>query len=276
MNLKIAFQGETGAFSEEAAFCYWKENIQAKPCKGFKDVFEAVASKKCDAGIIPIENSETGSIHHNVDYLMQYDLSIVGEIILRIHHNLMVTPGSKLESIRAVYSHPQALDQCSQYLENIPQVQAYSMHDTAGAARWVADQNDPTIAAIASQRASQDYGLKIIGNHIENNHNNFTRFLIIQDKPITSRQKLKTSVVFSTKNVSGALFKALAVFALRDIDLLKIESRPLRKGPWAYWFYLDFEGGMHEEHCQNAIENLREISTFVKVLGSYPKGKTVK
>lgn len=270
---KIAFQGEKGAFSEDAAYKFWKNKITPIPKRSFRNVFESVKNKDCEYGIIPIENSFTGSIHQNIDLLLEFDLSVTGEIILRIQHNLLTLPGVHLHDLKKIFSHPQAIEQCSKYLDSLNHVEVISMYDTAGSARFIKEEKQYDSGAIASIRAAEDYGLHPLKKSIENNHQNYTRFLIISPSTMQDDQGCKTSIVFSTKDIAGALFKALSVFALRDINLLKIESRPLRKGPWKYWFYLDFEGSMQEEPCQNAIHHLQEITSFLKVLGSYPKGK---
>jgi prephenate dehydratase len=270
---RIAFQGEKGAFSEDAAYKYWKNNITPVPKKAFKDVFESVHTKECDYGIIPIENSLTGSIHQNIDLLLEYDLFVTGEIILRIQHNLLALKGVQFSDINKILSHPQAIEQCSSFLNNLKNVDIISMYDTAGSARFIVEKQKNDSAAIASVRACKDYNLHILKKSIENNDQNYTRFLIISLKSIDPESKSKTSIVFSTKDIPGALFKSLSVFALRDINLLKIESRPLRKGPWRYWFYLDFEGSIKEDSIDNAINHLQEITSFLKVLGSYPIGK---
>ncbi len=273
---KVAFQGEKGAFSEDAAYHYWGNNIVPLPCKYFRDVFESVTDGKADYGIIPVENSLTGSVHQNIDLLLEFDLSVLGEIILKIQHNLLILKKMALKEIKNIYSHPQALQQCSEFIESMKHCEIRSMDDTAGSARYIKERQKNDSAAIASLRAGREYGLQAIKKNIENNHQNFTRFLIVAKNPQIPARSAKTSVVFSVKDAPGALFKTLAVFALRDINLLKIESRPLQKGPWKYWFYLDFEGNMEEEKCKNAINHLQEITIFFKVLGSYPPGKVVK
>jgi prephenate dehydratase len=272
---KIAFQGEKGAFSEDAACHFFGNRIDPVPHKTFRDVFQAVASGSADHGMIPIENSLTGSIHQNMDLLLEFDLSVIGEVILRIHHNLLALPGVIFREIRKVYSHPQALGQCSDFLDGLENVEVIPMYDTAGSAKRISEGSEKDAASIASLRAAKDYGLHVLKQGIENNDQNFTRFLIISQNGIIPEQHIKTSIVFSAKDIPGALFKSLSVFALRDINLLKIESRPLRKGKWRYWFYLDFEGGLQDEACQNALNHLREITSFLKVLGSYETGKVV-
>lgn len=273
--IKVAFQGERGAYSEDAAYHFWQKNIEAVAHNKFKDIFDSVLNNRCDFGIIPIENSLTGSIHQNIDLLLDFHLSIVGEIILSIKHHLLALPNVKLGNLKSICSHPQALEQCSNFLDTLEGIAIVPMYDTAGSARFIVENNRLDSAAIASSRAGQDYGLHVLKKDIENNHQNFTRFLIISKTPQTPKKDAKTSIVFSTKDIPGALFKALSVFFLREINLLKIESRPLRKGPWKYWFYLDFDGSMQEESCQNAINHLKEITSFLKVLGSYSKGKIV-
>jgi prephenate dehydratase len=272
---KVSFQGEKGAYSEDAAWHFFRAAVDPVPCRTFKDVFQSVSAGKSLFGVVPIENSQTGSIHQNVDLLLEFDLHIVGEIVLRIHHCLLAARGVRRSDLKKIYSHPQALEQCSEHLERLGGVDVVPMYDTAGSARFVAENRLRDGAAIASFRAGKDYGLHVLSKGIENHEQNSTRFLFISKKPQYPPKGGKTSVVFSTKDIPGALFKSLSVFALRDINLLKIESRPLRKGPFKYWFYLDFEGSIEEEACKNAIGHLKEITTFVRILGSYPLGKTV-
>ncbi len=273
---KVAFQGEPGAFSEDAMIRFFGAKPVAVPCKTFRDVFESVSAGASGCGVIPVENSQTGSIHQNVDLLLEFDLRVAGEIVLRIHHCLLAAKGVRRRDLRKIVSHPQALEQCSHFLGTLSHVEIVPMYDTAGSARFVAENRLKDTAAVASLRAGNDYGLHALEKNIENHELNFTRFLFISRKTVAPPAGGKTSVVFSTKDIPGALFKSLSVFALRDINLFKIESRPLRKGPFKYWFYLDFEGSMREERCQKAIGHLQEITTFMKILGSYPRGKSVE
>jgi prephenate dehydratase len=273
---KVAFQGEKGAFSEDAACRFFSETTVPVPCRTFRNVFESVSRGKCHAGVIPIENSQTGSIHQNVDLLLEFDVKIIGEIVLKIHHCLLANRGVRPAHVRRIFSHPQALEQCSRYLQRLRRVETVPMYDTAGSARFIAEHGVKDGAAIASMRAGRDYGLAVLARGIENHEQNHTRFLAVAPRPQFPPHGGKTSVVFSTKDIPGALFKSLSVFALRDINLLKIESRPLRQGPFRYWFYLDFEGSMREKAIVNAVRHLSEITTFMKVLGSYPKGKVVE
>ena len=271
----VAFQGELGAYSELAARELFPEEIEVLPKHSFEEVFGAVEHEECPYGMIPIENSLTGSIHQNYDLLLKHQLTICEEIKLRISHALIVHPGVRLEDVRRVYSHPQALSQCEEFLHDLTNVEAVPVYDTAGAVRMVKEKGLLDAGAIASAQAASDYDLEVLARGIESDHQNFTRFLLLSNDEAPSRPDAKISIVFATRDIPGALFKSLAVFALRDINLLKIESRPLRGQPWEYLFYLDFEGDLQEERCGRAIEHLKEVSTFLRILGCYPKGREV-
>ena len=285
--MKVAFQGETGAFSEEAVGALFPE-AEAVPRASFEDVFEATTDGEVDRAVIPIENSLFGSVHLNYDLLRQHELVITGELRLRIRHHLMAPAGVALADVRRVYSHPQALGQCQVFLkEKLPQAEAVPAYDTAGAAKQIAQDGRPDAAAIASERAAAEYGLDVLAAGIESNHQNYTRFLALarpQEVPplpapdaTLDVQPFKTSLVYAMRtNVPGALFKSLAVFALRDLDLFKIESRPLVGHPGQYLFYLDVEGSTTDEPVQRALGHLGEIAADLKVLGSYPRGEIVE
>ena len=293
--MTVAFQGETGAFSEEAVGALFPE-AEAVPLPSFEAVFEAATHGDVRRAVVPIENSLFGSVHLNYDLLRQHDLAITAELRLRIHHHLMAQPGTTLADVRQVHSHPQALGQCQVFLrEKLPQAQAVPAYDTAGAAKMVAEGGRPGWAAIASERAAAEYGLDVLAAGIESNRQNYTRFLALarpEDVPPTSETDVrpdvragaptsvrpsKTSLVFALRqNVPGALFKSLAVFALRDLDLFKIESRPLVGHPGQYLFYLDVGGAATDEPVQRALDHLSEIAAHLKVLGSYPVGKIVE
>lgn len=269
--LRVAFQGERGAYSEAAAVDFFDgQAIEPAPCETFDEVFACVEAGECDNGIVPIENSLAGSIHRNYDLLLEHDLSIVGEQYLRIVHCMIVHPGTQLTDIRRVFSHPQALAQCENSLDWLPGVERISTYDTAGSVSLIKSKGYTDAAAIASRHAAQVHAMEILKEGIEDNPENYTRFLILGRDPIEPQAPAKTSIVFATKNVPGVLFKSLSVFALRDIDLTKIESRPLKGKPWEYFFYLDFVGSMAEKRCRNAINHLKEIATFLRILGSYP------
>jgi prephenate dehydratase len=267
----VAFQGERGAFSEQAALDFFGRKITLLPAPAFEDVLKLVGRNEADSGILPIENSLQGSVLENYDLLQRYHLSIIGEVKLRIIHTLMANPGVRLKDIRRVYSHPQALAQCRSYLRRLRNVEAIPAYDTAGAAKSVREKNLTDAAAIASAQAARDYGLKILARGIEGNRANFTRFLVLARKPVSAGARAKTSIVFTLKSVPGALFDALGVFAIRKIDVHKIESRPIVGKPWQYLFYLDFDGSLNDRTCSEAIRNLRRAAASVKVLGSYPK-----
>jgi len=270
----IAFQGEPGAYSERAVKEFFREHtVSTLPCRTFGDAFAAVHSGQAQVAVIPIENSLAGSVHQNYDLLLKHQLHITGEIFLRISHHVMALPGVKWEKVRRVYSHPQALEQCRDFLEKYPLIEAVPAYDTAGSAKLIAAEQWQDAAAIASANAAKEYGLEILHRGVESNPKNYTRFLILEKEEKIPAEDGKTSIVFSISHIPGALFKTLAVFTLRDINLLKIESRPLHGSPWEYIFYLDFEGTPRQSHCQKAIEHLAEIATFLRVLGAYEKGE---
>lgn len=273
-HLLIAFQGEAGAYSEQAALEYFGSDTETLPRHNFEDVFKAVCQASCSHGLIPIENSLAGSIHRNYDLMLRHDLHIVGEYHLRVSHCLLALPGVAIEDVRCVHSHPQALAQCEASLNSL-EVQKISEADTAGSARLIKERNDREAAALASKRAAQVYELQILAENMEDNSANFTRFLALARQPLVVKDPdegdYKTSIVFSLKNYPGSLFKALSVFALRDIDLTKIESRPIPGQPWEYLFYIDFAGHEGQYACSRALEHLQELATFIRVLGSYPR-----
>ncbi len=270
---RIAFQGARYAFSEVASRRFFGDDISPIPCKRFDDVFHAVVHQEADYGVVPVENSLTGSIHRNFDLFLDHDVKIVGEVSLRVAQHLIANPGVPLEEIRTIYSHPQALEQCRNFLMNLKHVESVASYDTAGSVKMIRDKKMPHAAAIGSRWAADDYGMAVLKEEIEDIPENFTRFYVLSRTPQHFGPANKTTVLFSMQSIPGALFKSLSVFALRDIDLLKIESRPLRGRPWEYIFYLDFAGNMDEERCQNAIRHLQEITNILKVLGSYPADK---
>ena len=276
----VAFQGEIGAFSEQAvASAFPDVSPEILPCPSFRSVFDALSSGECTRAVVPIENSLFGSVHANYDLLRERDVRILGEVYIRVIHDLMAIPGVSIDDVKKVYSHPQALGQCAEYLETfLSHAEAIPAYDTAGAAKMVSSREDLEAAAIASDAAAREYGLEILAHGIESNHNNYTRFIVLarsDDAPAAPvGPRIKTSIVYAMKkNVPGALFKALAVFALRDLDLYKIESRPLVGSLFEYLFYLDFGGSEAQEPVQRALDHLSEIAAYMKVLGSYPRGE---
>lgn len=268
---RVGFQGEPGAYSEAALLDALGEEAVPTPLESFEDVFSALTSGDVDLAVVPIENSLAGSIHRNYDLLLRYDAHIVGEHSLRVRHNLLALPGTELDDLNEVISHPQALSQCEAFLEGLG-VARRPMYDTAGSAKLVRDGGLSDVAAIASARAAEVYNLEILASGIEDAEENYTRFIILAGAPNTpeSAVSAKTSIVFSLKDQPSVLYKALSVFALRDIDLTKIESRPLRERRWSYFFYLDIAGSVADDTVQNALRHLEEIATFLRVLGSYP------
>jgi prephenate dehydratase len=270
--VRIAFQGEPGAYSEAAAIRF-SDHADLLPCESFDDVFTAVATGKATHGILPVENSIGGSIHRNYDLLLEHDLPIVGEVVLDITHNLLVLPGTRLENIKRIYSHPQALAQCERFLRSLPGVAVEATYDTAGSAKLVKEKGLTDAAAIASDRAAKVFGLEILKPEIQDFSDNITRFLLVSRTADSDLQADKTTVVFSLPNEPGSLFKALSVFALREIDLTKIESRPIRGRPWEYLFYVDLPVGRHDLRCARALVHLAEFARSMRTLGSYPSWK---
>ena len=270
--IKVAFQGEPGAYSEAAVLEYFPQRVEAMGKSRFEHVFEAVENETVDYGFIPIENSLAGSIHRNYDLLREHELFIIGETRLRIRHCLISAPGVQKEQIQKVISHPQALDQCRGYLHRWQGVAVEQVYDTAGAVKQLAENHDQTTAAIASKRAAELYGMRILAEGIEDDAANFTRFLVLATQPVDPGSNAKTSIVVSLINQPGSLFKALSVFALRDIDLTKLESRPLIGQPGEYLFYIDFVGSTTDKNVTRALNHLEEYATMLRVLGSYPRG----
>ena len=242
------------------------------PCAISKEVFDAVERGRAAAAVIPIENSLAGSVAEHFDLLLARDLWIQRESRLRIVHNLIAAPGVKVAAVREVLSHPVALDQCREFFRAHPRIRAVPFYDTAGAVKHLLAEKRRDAAAIASRQAAAEYGARILQAGIEDDKQNFTRFfLVARQKKVLPRAN-KTSLAFAVKNVPGALFKALSVFALRDLSLSKIESRPVKGRPWEYVFYVDILRG-RDEASRNALRHLSEICDFVKVLGVYPAAK---
>ena len=272
--LKVAFQGEPGAYSELAAFEHLGPDIQTLPCDSFDHVYEAILGGLATHGMLPFENSLAGSVHRNYDLILRHELQIESEFHLRVSHCLLGVPGSKIEQIQRAHSHPQALAQCENNLSKLG-ITPVAEKDTAGSARLVKEWNGLQDAAVASTRAAEVYGLEILQGKLEDYSHNYTRFLALSRQPLITddpeEDGYKTSVVFSLKNTPGVLFKALSVFALRDIDLTKIESRPIPERPWEYMFYVDFLGHQQSLTGSRALDHLGELATFLRVLGSYPR-----
>ena len=268
---RVAFQGERGAYSEIAARAFFGHSVDLLPSETFDLVFRKVEGKVAAFGVIPIENSLAGSIHQNYDLLLKHRLTIIGELNVRISHNLIAHDGTSLSTIRKIFSHPQALMQCQANMARLKGVEIIPTYDTAGSVKKIKEERILDGAAIASILAARIYKMKVLKRRIQDDPENFTRFLILAQTKKLPQKANKTSIVYSVRNVPGALFRSLSVFALRDIDLYKIESRPLHGKPWEYFFYVDFAGRLEDRNCRNALNHLAEIATFMKVLGSYPR-----
>jgi chorismate mutase/prephenate dehydratase len=266
----VAFQGELGAYSESAVYQFFGSKTQVKPCKDFRDVFESVKSQDVQDGVVPVENSLEGSVNQNYDLFFNYNLKVCGEVIVKVEHCLIVNPGTSLEQIKAVYSHPQALAQCRGFLEK-SKWEIIPTYDTAGSVKIIKEQKLTNAAAIASQRAAELYSMQILARDIADNKENYTRFFVLSQEDSAPTGKDKTSIIFSAKHEPGSLYNALGEFAKRDINLTRIESRPTKKTAWEYNFYLDFEGHRTEPKCAEALKALEKYAIFVKILGSYPK-----
>jgi prephenate dehydratase len=303
---RIGIQGELGAFSQQAVTqllgnsaktqtqggkrssssgsrldagmaTFLSNQIEIAPYTRFEDVFQALVRGKIDAAVIPIENTLAGSVHENYDHLLHFDVRIAAETNVRIIHNLIALPGVRFKDIRRVYSHPVALNQCLHFFARNRLMERVPFYDTAGSVKMVMEKKEPDAAAIASALAASIYGAQIVRRSIEDDRRNFTRFFLLYPSkrarlPLSDKIQWKSSVVFTTRNTPGALFRALSAFALRDLNLTKIESRPLRGKPWEYLFYLDFLGREDEPRVQNALRHLAEVADFLRVLGTYPQG----
>jgi chorismate mutase/prephenate dehydratase len=266
----VAFQGERGAYSENAVNQFFGSLVDVKPCKDFKDVFESVKKQEVHAGVVTVENSIEGSVNQNYDLFFAYDLKVCGEVIVKLSHCLIVNPNTSIGDVKAVYSHPQALAQCRSFLER-SKYELIPTYDTAGSVRLIKEKKLTNAAAIASEKAAELYGMKIIAKDIAGNPENYTRFFVLskEDSPITGKDK--TSIIFSAKHEPGSLCNALGEFAKRNINLTRIESRPTKKNLWEYNFYLDFEGHRTEPQSAEGLKALEKYAIFIKLLGSYPK-----
>ena len=268
--MRIAYQGEPGAYSEAAALRF-KASADLLPQETFEAVFAAVDEGAATYGILPIENTTYGSIHRNYDLLLQHELPIVGEVTLPIVHNLLALEGTTREQLRRVYSHPPGLAQCEQFLRTLAQVELVPTYDTAGSAKMIQDGQLRDTGAIASARAAELFHLSILESGVQDFAANTTRFLLIGRDAAPLETANKTTIVFTVSNEAGALFKALSVFALRDIDLTKLESRPIPDRPFEYLFYADLSATREDLPCARALMHLAEFCPLLRTLGSYPR-----
>lgn len=264
----VAFQGEHGAYSEEAIRQQFGAEVDTLPSRTFEDIFASLSDDRSTLGVVPVENSLAGSINKAYDLLLDHDFRVQGEILLRVRHNLLTMPGNG-DKIDQVRSHPQALAQCEGFL-NRHGYTAIPWYDTAGSAKELAEHPEPQVGVIASALAAEIYDLEIVQEGIEDLLFNFTRFFVIGKGDAQQAANAKTSLVFATPHSPGALYACLGEFAERSINLVKLESRPRRNRPWQYVFYLDFEGHWQEPDCSAAVLGLLNRAAFVKMLGSYP------
>jgi prephenate dehydratase len=266
--MKVAIQGEAGAFSHEAAR-RMVPGCTIVPCARSREVFDRLEGGSVNVAVIPIENSLAGSVAEHFDLLLAREVFIQREFRLRIVHNLIAAPGVKVKDLRRAYSHPVALDQCRDFFQRHRGIEAVNFYDTAGSVKYVTEKRLADAAGIAGKQAAAVYKGRILKAGIEDDKRNFTRFFLVRRKKRVLRGANKTSIAFGLKNVPGALYKALSVFALRDISLSKIESRPMRGRPWEYVFYADFLRG-DDDVARNALHHLGKVADLVKVLGIYP------
>ncbi len=267
--MRIAYQGEPGAYSEAAALRF-KPSADLLPCETFEAVFVAVGRGMATHGILPIENSSHGTIHGNYDLLLKHELPIVGEVKQPIVHNLLALEGTARDQLRRVFSHPQGLGQCERFLRTLD-VELVPTYDTAGSAKLIRAGGLRDTGAIASERAAEVFGLSILMAGVQDFADNTTRFLLVGRDPTPLGSANKTTIVFTVTNDAGALFKALSVFALRDIDLTKLESRPIPERPFEYLFYADLSATRDDLPCARALMHLAEFAPSLRTLGSYPR-----
>ena len=268
-NSRVVFQGTDGAYSQAAMHKFFSKDVNSFHVQTFRDAMEAIEEGSADFAVLPIENSSAGMVSEMYDLLEEFDNYIVGEVILPINHYLVGTENTTLESIERVYSHPQALMQCSKFLDRHGSWQQIGAANTAVAAKKILNENDPTQAAICSEHAAEIYGLKILEEKINHNHNNSTRFIVVTNQKIFLKKAQKISICFEVAHESGSLYHLLSHFIYNDLNMTKIESRPIEGKTWEYRFFVDFEGNMGDAAVKNAIRGLREESKSLKILGNY-------
>ena len=268
-NSRVVFQGTDGAYSQAAMHKFFSKDVNSFHVQTFRDAMEAIEEGSADFAVLPIENSSAGMVSEMYDLLEEFENYIVGEVILPINHYLVGTENTTLESIERVYSHPQALMQCSKFLDRHGSWQQIGAANTAVAAKKILNENDPTQAAICSEHAAEIYGLKILEEKINHNHNNSTRFIVVTNQKIFLKKAQKISICFEVAHESGTLYHLLSHFIYNDLNMTKIESRPIEGKTWEYRFFVDLEGNMGDAAVKNAIRGLREESKSLKILGNY-------
>ena len=267
---RVSFQGERGAYSDAASISFFGNDIEVIPCPTFADALKNTENDTSDYSVLPVENSLEGSVGESNDLLLSTKLNVVGEIYHRIHHCLIGT--GSIGDIETVYSHPQALGQCRQFIQE-NSLKTIPSYDTAGSVKIIKDLNKDSIACIASRNAAEIFGVAVIQEGIENNTNNYTRFLVFSKEKNDKTENSKTSIIFSVKHETGALYQIINEFYQHEINLTKIESRPNKNTAWEYNFYVDFEGHQDDSSIKDMLKKLRDNSTFLKILGSYPIAK---
>ena len=268
-NPRVVYQGEPGAYSEAAARDFFGKKVNARGLYAFEDTFTALANDEADYAVLPIENSSTGAIRQVYDLLEQYHYFFVGETTVQIDHALMALPGTKLEDITTVYSHEQGLFQCEQYLAKHPEWRTAAQADTAGSARMVAELKDPHKAAICSELAAEIYGLEILDHKVNTQSHNTTRFIVISPKPELRDERDKVCISLTTANHSGALHDVLTVFAVHDVNLVRLESRPIPERNWEYMFFLEFTGDLLSAAITSVIHEIALMTNDLRVMGNF-------
>jgi prephenate dehydratase len=268
---KVGFQGESGSYSEASArIQYPNPNYSFIPFRSFRELFDGVENSTVDVAVVPIENSTEGSVNETYDLLVEKPLYVIGEIYQKIHHCLIINKNSSPDEISVVYSHPQALAQCRKYIQK-KHLESIPMYDTAGSVKFIKETRNASAAAIASKHAAQIYDMKVVEEDIEDNSNNFTRFLIISKRYDKKADDNKISVIFSIPHNPGSLYSILQEFALRNINLTRIESRPTKNIPWEYYFFVDLEGNVNNDKISDSLLSVKSATIFFKLLGSYKK-----
>ncbi|SKC81294.1 chorismate mutase [Maledivibacter halophilus] len=269
VNIRVGYQGEPGSFSEEALTQYFKGNVSTHNVREFEDVFEALKKDKIDYGVLPIENSSTGGISEVYDLLRKYGFYIIGERCIKVQHNLAAMKNTKFHEIQEVYSHPQAFKQCGEFFKDYPNIRLIPYKNTAISAKYIGKEQSRSKAAVCSEKAAQLYDLEIIRGDINCNKSNYTRFIIIGKNLTIDNDCNKISIVTTTSHTPGALYKILGFFAKNNLNMMKIESRPIIGRSWEYFFYIDFSGNLNNNSVKQSIEDIEKSSSYFQLLGNY-------
>lgn len=268
-NTKVCFFGAPGTHTQQAMDDYFGEDVIGVSCPTFQSVMEAVESGEADYGVLPIENSSTGGITTNYDLLLNYSNSIVGQYVNKIDQCLLALPGATLDQIQTVFSHPQGLLQCSEFLKQHPEIEQVEFSNTAASAKKVAVDNDPTQAAIAAKRAAKEYGLNILVESIQQEKNNCTRFIVIGKNPIYLPESNKIALCIELPHECGSLYRILSHFLFNGLNMTQLESRPIEGKNWEYRFFVDIEGNLDEPTVQNALRGVKEEAKSLRILGNF-------